>query len=182
MLVSIPCTGCSAPVGVTDVACGKCGRKLTRTERVALEARFEATNVDFRNAKTAVNQALIISLVVGLLTCVFGAVRLIASSASDPEAPPAASGMPLDLVFGLGLIGCFVAGRRAPVAAIGLALALWIIALVLPFLEAPASAVLAFASPGGVVRTLARVAVLIGLVRGLAGGISMRRLLSARPG
>ena len=181
MLVSIPCTGCSAPVGVTDVACAKCGRTLTRAERVALESRFEASNVDFRNAKAAVNRALIISLVFGLLTCVVGAVRLIASLASGPEALPAPSWMPLDLVLGFSLIGCSIAGRWTPASAIALALALWVIAI-LPFLDAPALAVLAFASPSGVVLTLARVAMLIGLLQGLSGTISMRKLLSARPG
>ena len=184
MSVSIACAACSAPVRLGDTACRKCGRALSQDERIALEARFESTNTDYREAKLTVSRALTASLVVGLLTILFGSVRLVLELTSDAGFSFTSSSATavVDLVAGLTLVTCFFGSKRSATVSLSIATAIWVSGVVLPIVAAPAQAILRLASPGGVAITLARLGVLLLLLQGIPAGIRMKRLLEAPPG
>jgi hypothetical protein len=181
MAVAIPCAGCTQPVRLKDLNCRSCGRQLTPGEREVLQARFEETNADYRDAKATVGRSLTVSLVAGLLTLVFASVRmLLLRHAGSTVIDPLSLGTALlDSIVGWVLVACFFFGKRAPAATLWVATGAAHIALVVPyFLAGPARAMLHFISPGNFALTLARVGALILLIQGLSAALVMKKLLS----
>lgn len=184
MTVSISCDACSGNIGVGARVCPTCGRALSTGDLLALEARFEATNTDYRDAKGVVWRSLTIALVAGLLTLAVAAVRLVGAFTLEPaiEGGSVSVVALLDLLVGLVLVGCSFGRKRRTVLALTVASAVWIGALALPFLVAPAHAILRFASPSGVALALARIAVLVALFQGMQAAKAMARLFAGSTG
>jgi hypothetical protein len=180
MIVAIPCAACSATVELGSQACPACRRPLSSEELAALEARFEATSVDFRDTKNAFTKALAAALAAGLMTIAIHGMRVWAVS-SDPElAASFAWGSTAGLAAGVALVGCWFAKRRAPILAVVAASIIWSASLVLPFVLTPVETILGMTSAAGVATTLVRVVVLFMLVRGIRAATQMRRLLLSR--
>lgn len=154
---------------------------MSSEETVALESRFEATHVDFRDAKAVVLRGLTAALVAGLMTMSIAGLRVfLTSSTSDTgsESPPLAHAI-ADLLLGLSLVACWLGRRRLPALASITALLIWSASLLAPFLASPALAVLGIASPSGVALTLARLAVLVLLARGVPAALQLRRFVAS---
>lgn len=178
MTVAIHCTSCSRSIKLGAVTCPACGRPLSSDELAALEARFEASNVDYRDAKTAVLRALAASLAAGLMTVAIHGMSVVVAVTSDATSTTSfGQGSATSLPAGLALVTCWFARRRMPTFAVVAATLIWSASLVLPLLLAPAESILGLASAAGVALTLVRLAVLLLLVRGVAAAIQMRRLL-----
>lgn len=182
--VSISCDACSGNIGVGARACPTCGRALSQSDLRALEERFEATNTDYREAKGVVSRSLTIALVAGLLTLAVAAVRLVGAFTMDlgVEGGSVSVVALFDLLVGLVLVACSLAGKHLTARALTVAIAVWLGALVLPFVFGPAQAILHFASPRGVAVALARIAVLIALFRGIQAANAMARLFASGTG
>jgi hypothetical protein len=180
MSVTIPCAACSASVELGSQACPACQRPLSSEEVAALEARFEATSVDFRDAKTAFTKALAAALAAGLMTIAIQGMRVLAVSSDAELAPSFAWGSAAALAAGIALVGCWFAKRRTPMLAVVVAASIWCMSLVLPFVLTPVEAVLGMTSAAGVATTLARIVVLFMLVRGVQASTQMRHLLLSR--
>lgn len=179
-LVAIPCAACSATVALGSQSCAACGRRLSADERAALEARFEATSLDFRDAKTTFVRALAIALAAGLMTIAIHSMRLL-TVISDPDLSAShAWGSAAGLASGVALVGCWFAKHHAPISAVAAAAIIWLTLLLLPLVLAPIETLFRMASAGGVALNLARLAVLIMLVRGIQASTQMRRLLLSR--
>ena len=176
MTVSITCASRSQPIRFGQRACSACSRRLSSEETAALESRFEAMHVDFRDAKTLVLRGLAAALVAGLMTMTIAGLRvLLTSDASDTgtASPPLAPAI-ADLLLGFSLVACWLGRRRFPALASISALLIWCASLLAPFLASPALAVLGIASPAGVALTLARLAVLLLLARGVPAALQLR--------
>jgi hypothetical protein len=176
MTVSIPCASCSQ-----QRACPACSRPVSSDETAALESRFEATHVDFRDAKAVVLRGLTAALVAGLITMAIAGLRVLLTSNSSEtgiEAPPLTAAV-ADLLFGLSLIACWIGRHRFPALASITALLIWSASLLAPFLASPALAVLGIASPTGIALTLARLAVLGVLARGVPASLQLRRFVAS---
>ena len=182
--VSISCDACNGAIGVGARVCPTCGRAVSKGDLLALEARFEATNTDYREAKGVVSRALTIALVAGLLTLAVAAVRLVGAFTLEPgiEAGYVSLTALFDLLVGLVLIACSLGRKQMTALALKVAIAVWLGALVLPFVFGPAQAILNFASPRGVAVALARIAVLVALFRGVRAANAMARLFEGRAG
>lgn len=177
MTVAIPCASCSREISFGLRACPACGRSLSSDERDALESRFEATHVDYRDAKIAVFRGLAAALVAGLLTIAFASLRLYLAADSESGFTSASARSAItDLVAGLVLTASWFGRTRIPISALGVAVLIWSASLVLPFMASPAETILRIASPGGLALTLGRLAVLLILVRGVTASFQMRRL------
>ena len=178
--VSISCDACSGNIGVGAHVCPTCGQALSTGDLLALEARFEATNTDYRQAKEVAWRSLTIALVAGLLTLAVAAVRLVGAFTMEPviEGGSVSVVALLDLLVGFVLVGCSFARKHRTVLALTVAAAVWLGALALPFLVAPAQAILRFASPSGVALALGRMAVLIALFQGVQAAKTMLRLIA----
>ena len=184
MTVSISCDACSANIGVGARACPSCGRALSKGDLLALEARFEATNADYRQAKEVAFRSLTIAFVAGLLTLAIATVRLVGAFTLEPgiEGGYVSVAALFDLLVGLVLVACALGRKHMTALALTVAIAVWLGALVLPFAFGPAQAILRFASPSGVAVTLARIAVLIAFVQGIQAANTMARLFAGRTG
>ena len=181
MTVSIPCASCSQQIRFGQRACPACSRPVSSDETAALESRFEATHVDFRDAKAVVLRGLTAALVAGLMTMAIAGLRVFLTSNSSEtgiESPPLTSAIG-DLLLGLSLVACWLGRRRVPAVASITALLIWSASLVAPFLASPALAVLGIASPVGLALTLARLAVLIVLARGVPAALQVRRFVAS---
>lgn len=181
MTVSIPCASCSQQIRFGQRACAACGRAVSSDETSALESRFEATHVDFRDAKAVVLRGLSAALVAGLLTVAIAGLRLfLTSTATEPgsESSPITPAI-ADLLLGLFLVGCWIGRHRSPALASIAALLIWAASLAAPFLASPALALLGIASPTGLALTLARVAVLLVLARGVPAALRMRKFVES---
>jgi hypothetical protein len=181
MTVAIPCAACSQTVRLGSQTCPACGRSLSSDEHAALEARFEATNVDYRDAKSAVLRALAAALVVGSLTFTIEAIRLVLTVTSDPAfTTSSGAGSAVALLTGLALATCWFGRRRVPTLAVVVATVIWATSLALPMVLAPVTTLLGIASAGGVALTLVRLVVLLVLLRGISASVQMRRLLDSQ--
>ncbi len=80
-------------------------------------------------------------------------------------------------LIGSALLGCHFAVRRAPVAAFGAALGIWLSLQLLSFALAPSAILLAFLSVLGVALLMARIVVLVLLVRGALAARRASRIL-----
>jgi hypothetical protein len=181
MTVSITCASCSQPIRFGQRACSACSRRVSSEETAALESRFEAMHVDFRDAKAVVFRGLIAALVAGLMTMTIAGLRVLLTSdtsdtgtASPPLAPAIA-----DLLLGLSLVACWLGRRRFPALASITALLIWSASLLAPFFASPALAVLGIASPAGVALTLARLAVLVLLARSVPAALQLRGFVAS---
>jgi hypothetical protein len=84
------------------------------------------------------------------------------------------------ILIGVVLIGCFFWTRRAPVAGIGAALALWLGMQIVLAALSPATLLHAFLSASGVALLLGKLLALLLLVQGLRAALEARtRLLAA---
>jgi hypothetical protein len=93
MTVSIPCASCLQQIRFGQRACPGCSRRVSSEETAALESRFEATHVDFRDAKAVALRGLTAALVAGLMTMTIAGLRVfLTSNTSDTgsESPPLA--------------------------------------------------------------------------------------------
>jgi hypothetical protein len=181
MTVSIPCASCSQQIRFGQRACPACNRRVSSEETAALESRFEATHVDFRDAKAVVLRGLTAALAAGLMTMTIAGLRIfLTSNTADTgsESPPLAPAI-ADLLLGLSLVACWFGQRRFPALASITALLIWSASLLAPFLTSPALAALAVASPAGVALTLARFAVLILLASGVPAALQLRRFVAS---
>lgn len=181
MTVSIPCASCSQQIRFGKRACSACGRSISSEEATALESRFEAMHSDFRDAKAVVFRGLTAALVAGLLTIAIAGLRVfLTSTASDPDVEPSSVTPAIaDLLLGLSLVACWFGRGRSPALTSITALLIWFAALATPFVASPALALLGIASPSGVALTLARVAVLVALARGVPAALRMRHFAAS---
>jgi hypothetical protein len=118
--------------------------------------------------------------VAGLLTMMVAGLRVfLTSGPSDTgaESPPLAPVI-ADLLLGLSLVVCWLGRHRFPAVASITALLIWSASFLAPFLVSPALAVLGIASPAGLALTLARLAVLILLARGVPAALQLRRFVA----
>lgn len=177
MHVSIPCPSCAQPIRFGQLACLACRRRLSSEEAAALESRFEATHVDFGEAKSLVHRGLTAALVAGSMTVMLALLRaLLVGDASPPSSEPSPRAVAIaDLLLGLLLVACGLGRRRFPALASVTALLIWAGSFLAPFVASPASAFLGMVSPLGIALTLARVAVLFLLARGVHAAFRMRR-------
>jgi len=122
--------------------------------------------------------------VAGLLTLAVATVRLVGASAMHPgiEGGAVSVAALLDLLVGLVLVACSLGRKRMTALALTVATTVWLGALVLPFVFAPAHAIVRFASPSGVASALARIAVLIVLFQGIQAAKAMARLFEGPAG
>jgi hypothetical protein len=180
MTVSIPCASCSEQIRFGQRACPACRRPVSSDEANALESRFEATHLDFRDAKAVVLRGLTAALVAGLLTMTIAGLRVCLASSSELgfEAAPLAPAV-ADFFLGLSLVACWLGRRRFPALACIIALLLWAASLVAPFLASPALAILGIASPTGLAFTLVHLAVLLVLAHGVSAALEMRRFIAS---
>lgn len=174
MTVAIPCTACAQNVPFGSRACPTCGHPLSSDERAALEARFEAMNADYREAKMLAFRGLAAALVAGLMTVTIAGIRVMLTSDANVAISPMSW---ISVAAGLALVAVWFVRHRVPTLALAVALAIWSGTLALPLLLAPAAVLLGLASAGGVALTLARFAVFLLLVRGLAASIQIGRML-----
>jgi hypothetical protein len=181
MTVSIPCASCSQQIRFGERVCPACGRPVSSDESAALESRFEATHVDFRDAKAFVLRGLTAALVAGLITVAIAGLRvfLLLDSSETGIASPSPTFAVVDLLLGLALVACWFGRRRFPALASITAFLIWCASLVAPFLVSPALAVLGIASPTGLALALARLAVLLVLARAVPAALQVRRFVAS---
>ena len=182
--VTVPCAKCNVPVGIKDDVCPSCRAPVSRQLRAALEARLDASDEDYRDAKLTARRASAVPLVVGAVCLTIAGVLLYADLATDLGGQGLASTTVATCigaaVLGLLLIACFVWTRRAPVAGLGAALAIWLVAIALAVGASPLQwLVHSFASLRGVLQLFATIVGLFILARGLAAALRVRRLRRA---
>jgi hypothetical protein len=167
--ISVPCP-CGAQLFFRHRACPSCGAPVSPALREALEARLESSHAEYREARDDVRRASTLLLVLGLLhLAMAGLLWLIASSYDR-------AGVVANGLIGVALLGCQRAARRAPVAATAAGLSTFVLVRLALFLLAPAEILLSFLSLVGILTTMAKIAVLFVLARGVLSALRFRRI------
>jgi hypothetical protein len=117
---------------------------------------------------------VVVGALVLFLAGAFDSTSATGEAARGALVSPVANG-----VIGVALLGCYYAVRRAPIAAMMAALAIWALARLVLFIVAPAEILLSFLSATGIGILLAKVAVFIILIQGV---LATRRLRTIREG
>jgi hypothetical protein len=179
--VSVPCPSCRAPILIGQRVCSACERAVERALLDALLERFEAADEDYRDAREQARRASIVMLVVALFQIAIGGVWFVLDQTAGESAAPTTLGAVAfirPLVVGAALLGCFVWTIRAPVAGLGVGLALWLGVELLVIGLAPALLLISFLSATGVAILLAKIVAVGLLTRGLLAALSARAMLA----
>jgi hypothetical protein len=177
--VTVPCSSCTAPVGFPGRRCPRCGAGLSSDLRAALEARLEAADEDFRDARANVRTASSILLQLALITMAIGVGEYVLMATSGFDAPAEraewAAELVLQLALGAVFLGCFAWVKDSPVLAIATGLVVWLgvqiaVTVALPLTAMPMGL-------AGFLVAFYRLVVFVLLVRGLVAAVRGRALL-----
>jgi hypothetical protein len=171
--VTVPCPSCAGPIGFPDRACPACKAETPSALRDALEARLEGADKDYGEGKAKLRAARSMLLLLSLLSVAMGVgwYALMAMSGFDTRKEHAAEldQFLFEVFVGGALFACFIWAKRKPVPALAAGLVVWVGVQVAKTIEWPLTAL-----PFGLVGFLhnfLRLAVLLLLVRGLAGAV-----------
>jgi hypothetical protein len=179
--VTVPCSACAAPISHRDRACPACGAAVSRETRAGLEARLEAENDDYRDARQAARGASTFLLVLGLLYLGLGGIFFLVERSADVAQPGASLAAPLALVantaLGLFLLAGSAWSRRAPVPGLTASLVAWSSVQVLQIIASPIAFLAQFLSPVAIALLMGKIVILTFLVRGLLAAVRAPSLL-----
>ncbi len=129
--ISVPCQKCENAVRYGERQCASCGATLSRELRDALEARLEASHLEFRELQEHARSAATILLVVGLLHLLVGAflfsINYRADLTGSRDVAHGVAHLVVNGSIGVVMLGAWKAARHAPAAAITLGLAVWVL-------------------------------------------------------
>jgi hypothetical protein len=184
--ISVPCSSCASPIGFPGLVCPSCGKVVPLPLREALEARLEASDEDFREAKAKIRSAATTLLVLALLHAGAGLLRFLVETSMGfqdaAEKAMAAANLIAYLGMGTVLFACYAWCARSPVRATAVGLGTWLTLQVAATIASPLSALPIGLS--GFLVAFVRFAVLLLLVRGLVAALRawsvMRRMAEKR--
>jgi hypothetical protein len=159
--------------------CPSCGKVVPLPLREALEARLEASDEDFREARAKVRSAATTLLVLALLHAGAGLLRFLVERSSGfqdaTEKVRAVASLIAYLAMGAVLFGCYAWCARAPIRATAVGLGTWLTLQVAATIASPLSALPIGLS--GFLVAFVRFAVLLLLVRGLVAALRGRSVM-----
>lgn len=158
LLVSIQCSTCAGQIRLGDERCPSCQRQVTRDESDALRRRWEGSDPDAARSGDAAAYGRAALLVVAGLSF----IQALTYGLIGESVPAFASSMGLSG----GMIALFFWGKRRPLAAMAMGLAVYLLLMVLGAIVSVTSLV-----PG----ILIRVSVLLTLTVGIGSELSLRK-------